>query len=81
MMMSLLLQRGAQLIPPDDDGDRAPLVGSPVGRNVCPECEAAYPAPNFVLAPNTAPKGATRQQCGKTNSTLQPCGDVVLMAN
>jgi hypothetical protein len=56
---------GAQLIPPDDDGNRALLVGSPVGRNVGPECEAARPAPNIVPAPIQAPEGATRQQCGK----------------
>ncbi len=56
---------GAQLIPPDDDRDRAPLVGSPVGRNVGPEREAARPAPNIVPAPIQAPEGATRQRRGK----------------
>ncbi len=50
---------GAQLIPPDDDSDRAPLVGSPVGCNIGPEHEAAHPAPNIVLAPIQAPEGAT----------------------
>jgi hypothetical protein len=32
---------GAQLIPPDDDGNRAPLVCLPVGGNIGPEREAA----------------------------------------
>ncbi len=52
---------GAQLIPPDDDADNVPLVGSPVGHNIGPECEAARPAPNIVLAPIQAPEGATHQ--------------------
>jgi hypothetical protein len=56
---------GAQLIPPDDDGNRAPLVGSPVGSNIGLECEAARPAPNIVLAWIQAPEGATRQRRGK----------------
>ncbi len=51
---------GAQLIPPDDDGNRAPLVGLPVGRNIGPKREAAPPAPNIVPAPIIAPEGATR---------------------
>ncbi len=51
---------GAQLIPPDDDGNRAPLLGFPVGCNIGPECEAACPAPNIVPAPIIAPEGATR---------------------
>ncbi len=50
---------GAQLIPPDDDGNGAPLVGSPVGRNIGPGREAARPAPNIVLSPIQAPEGAT----------------------
>jgi hypothetical protein len=50
---------GVQLIPPDDDGDRAPLVGSLVGRNIGPEREG--PAPNIVLAPIIAPEGATHR--------------------
>ena len=52
---------GAQLIPPDDDGNRAPLVGSLVGCNIGPEREAACPAPNIVPAPIIAPEGATQQ--------------------
>ena len=51
---------GAQLIPPDHDGNKAPLVGSPVGRNIGPECEAARPAPKNVPALIQAPEGATR---------------------
>jgi hypothetical protein len=51
---------GAQLIPPDDDGNRAPLVGLPVDCNIGPECKAARPAPNVVPAPIIAPEGATR---------------------
>jgi hypothetical protein len=61
---------GAQLIPPDDGSNRAPLVGSPVGRTIGPQREAARSAPNIVPAPIIAPEGATRQQ-----------GNVVLMAN
>jgi hypothetical protein len=53
---------GAQLFPPDDDGNRAPLVGLPAGCNIGPEREAARPAPNIVPAPIIAPEGATRQQ-------------------
>jgi hypothetical protein len=56
---------GAQLIPPDYDSNRAPLVGSPVGSNIDPEHEAAHPAPNIVPAPTQAPERATRQRCGK----------------
>ena len=48
---------GAQLIPPDDV-DRVPLVGSPVGRNIGPEREAARPVPNLAPAPIQAPEGA-----------------------
>ncbi len=48
------------LIPPDDDGDRAPLIGSPFGHNIGPEREAARPAPNIVPALIQAPEGATR---------------------
>ncbi len=59
MMTSLLLQR--ELFPPDDDGDREPLVGSPVGRNIGPEREAAHPASNIVPAPIQALEGATQQ--------------------
>jgi hypothetical protein len=55
-----IVPEGAQLIPPDDDGNRVPLVGSPVGSNIGPEREAARPAPNIVLAPIQAPEGATR---------------------
>ncbi len=51
--------KGAQLISPHDDGDKAPLVGSPVGRKMGPECEAARPAPNIVPAQIQAPGGAT----------------------
>jgi hypothetical protein len=32
---------GAQLLPPDDDGNRAPLVGFPVGCNIDPDREAS----------------------------------------
>jgi hypothetical protein len=56
---------GAQLIPPNDDGNRAPLVGSPVGRNIGPEREAAQPVPNIVPAPIQAPEGATHRRCEK----------------
>ncbi len=56
---------GAQLIPPDNDGNRAPLVGLPVVCNIGPEREAAHPAPNIVPAPITAPGGATHWQRGK----------------
>ncbi len=55
---------GAQLIPPDDDGNRAPLVDSPVGCNIGPEHEAARPAPNIIPAPIQAPEGATRRRRG-----------------
>ncbi len=41
-----------------------PLVGSPVGRNIGPEREAARPAP-IVPAPIQAPEGATHRQCRK----------------
>jgi hypothetical protein len=41
------------------------LVGSPVGHNICPEREAARPAPNIVPALIQAPEGATRRQRGK----------------
>ncbi len=51
---------GAQLISPDDDDARAPLVGSPVGHNIGPEREAAQPVPNLVPAPIQAPEGANR---------------------
>ncbi len=51
---------GALLIPSDDDSNRAPLVGTPVGRNIGPEYEAARPAPNIVPALIQAPEGATR---------------------
>ena len=50
----------AQLIPPDDDGDRAPLVGLPIVCNIGPEHEAARPVPNIVPAPIIAPERATR---------------------
>ncbi len=50
---------GAQRIPPDDDGNRAPLFDSPVGRHIGPEHEAARPAPNIVPALIQAPEGAT----------------------
>ncbi len=50
---------GAQLIPPDNYGNRAPLVGSQVGCNIGPEWKAACPAPNIVPAPIQAPEGAT----------------------
>ncbi len=56
---------GAQLIPPDNDGNKVPLVGSPVGRNIGPECEAARPAPNIVPAPIQASEGTTRRRRGK----------------
>ncbi len=56
---------GAQLIPPNDDGNSAPLVGSPVGRNIGPEREAAQPVPNIVPAPIQAPEGDTRRRCEK----------------
>ncbi len=65
MMMSLLLQMEYKLIPSDDDGDRAPLVGSSVGCNIGPEREAASPVPNIVLAPIQAPEGATHRRCEK----------------
>jgi hypothetical protein len=52
---------GAHLIPPDNDGNRAPLVGSPVGCNIGLKLEAARPAPNIVPAPIQAPEGATRR--------------------
>jgi hypothetical protein len=82
MMMSLLLQREHELIPSDDDGERAPLVGSPVGRNIGPEHEAASPVPNIVPTPIQAPEGATTvDDVKRQNSTLQLCGNVVLMAN
>jgi hypothetical protein len=82
MMMSLLLQREHELIPLDDDSERAPLVGSPVGRYIGPEHEAARPVPNIVPAPIQAPEGATTvDDVKRQNSTLQPCGNVVLMAN
>ncbi len=42
-----------------------PLVGSPVGCNIGPECEAARPAPNIVLALIQALEGATHRQCRK----------------
>jgi len=54
-----LAPEGAQLIPPDDDGNRALLVGLSVGRNIGPEREAAHPAPLIVPAPIIAPEGAT----------------------
>ncbi len=69
---------GPQLIPPDDGGNRAPLVGSPVGRNINLDCEAARPAPNIVPAPIQAPEGATRRRRG--NSTLQPYGKMERIA-
>ena len=50
---------GAQLIPPDNDGNGAPLVGLPFGCNFGPEHETACPAPNIFPAPITAPEGAT----------------------
>jgi hypothetical protein len=52
---------GAQLIPPDDDGNRAPLVNLPVGCNFGFEREAARPAPNIVPAPIIVSEGATHQ--------------------
>ena len=55
---------GAQLIPPDDVG-REPLVGSPVGRNIGLEREAARPVPNLVPAPIQAPEGAYQRRRGK----------------
>ena len=59
MVMSLLLQREHELIPSDDDGERASLVGLPVGRNIGSEHEAASSVHNFVPAPIQAPEGAT----------------------
>jgi hypothetical protein len=42
----------SQLIPPDDDdGNRTPLVGFPVGRPVGQGHEGAPPPPNIVLTP------------------------------
>jgi hypothetical protein len=64
-MMVYIAPEGAQLIPSDNDGDRAPLVGSPVGCKIGPEREAARPAPNIVLALIQAPEGATRRRCRK----------------
>jgi hypothetical protein len=64
-MMSFLLQREHELIPSNDDGEGAPLVGSSVGHNIDPEHEAASPVPNIVPAPIQAPEGATRQRCKK----------------
>jgi hypothetical protein len=60
--------KGSQLIPPDDDGNRAPLVGLPVGCNIDPEREAAHPAPNIVPAPIIAPDGAI---CWRREKTKQ----------
>jgi hypothetical protein len=68
---------GAQFIPPDDDGDRAPLVDSLVGCNIGLECEAARPAPNIVPVPIQAPEGATHQQHGKAKQyppAIWQCG-------
>ncbi len=56
---------GVQHIPPDDDGNGAPLVGSPVGCNIGHEREAAHPAPNIVQAPIQASERATCRRCGK----------------
>jgi hypothetical protein len=61
---------GAQLTLPDDDGNRAPPVGLPIGRNICPEREAACPTPDIFLAPILAPEGATCQRCGKAKQYL-----------
>ena len=41
------------------------MVGSPFGRNIGPEREAACPAPNIVPVPIQAPEGATHRQCRK----------------
>ena len=82
MLSSLLLQREHELIPSDDDGERSPLVGLPVGRNIGSEHEAASSILNIVPAPIQAPEGATTvDDVKRQNSTLQPCGNVVLMAN
>jgi hypothetical protein len=57
-----IVPEGAQLIPPDDDGNRVPLVGLTIGCNIGPAREAARPAPNIVPALIIAPEGATRQR-------------------
>jgi hypothetical protein len=47
------------------DGNRTPLVGSPVGYPVGWGHEGARPPHNIVPTPTKAPEGVTRQQRGK----------------
>jgi hypothetical protein len=68
---------GAQLIPPDNDGNKAPLVGSAVGRNIGPEHEDVLPPILFWLRYKLL-RELPVDDVG--NSTLQPYGNVVLMA-
>ncbi len=64
--MSLLLQRDHSLFCLKIvDGNRTPLVGSPVGRPVGQGHEGACPPHNIVPTPNKAPEGATSRQHGK----------------
>jgi hypothetical protein len=64
--MSLLLQREHSLFRlMIVDGNRTPLVGSPVSFPVGRVHEGACPPHNIVPTLTKAPEGATRQQCGK----------------
>jgi hypothetical protein len=59
--VSIAPEGAQQLISPDDDGNRAPMVGLPVGYKIGPERDLAHPAPNILLAPIIDPEGATHQ--------------------
>jgi hypothetical protein len=59
--MSLLLQRELSFFRlMIVDGNRTPLVGSPVGIPVGQGHEGACPPHNIVPTPTKAPEGATR---------------------
>jgi hypothetical protein len=49
--------------------------------NIGSEHEAASPVPDIVPAPIQAPEGASVGDVKMQNSTLRPCGNVVLKTN
>jgi hypothetical protein len=64
--MSLLLQREHSFFClMIVDGNRSPLVGSPVGSTVGQGHEGACPPHNIVPTPTKAPEGGTHRQHGK----------------
>ena len=80
--MSLLLQREHSLFHlMIVDGNRTPLVGSPVGRPVGRGHEGAHPPHNIVLLQLKLQRELPVDNMEKQNSILLPYGGMVLMAN